>query len=232
MNLYKFAVSISRALLIRRRNRASRAGHRVGRFTENESRSARCHNYRVGLKGFQFQRLQIHRNQTATNLIIVQNEREHFPAFVFIDFSRRFPFTNLFIERVKKLLTRRCARKSRSMMQSSAETPKIEKAFLRPRKRNAHSIEQIDDLRRHLAHLLHGRLVRQKIAAVNRVVEMFPRRIAFAFRVYRAVNSALSADRMRAFYRNDRNQIDFVPGFGNFHRRRKSRQTAADNSYF
>ena len=45
---------------------------------------------------------------------------------------------------------------------------------------------------------------------------MFIWRIAFAFSVHRAVNAALSANRMRAFDRHDRNQINFVSRFGIF----------------
>ena len=117
-------------------------------------------------------------------------------------------------------------------MQSSAESAKVQKTFLRPRKRNAHPVKKINDLRSHLAHFLDGRLIRQKIAAVNRIVKMFPRRIAFALRIDRAVDAALRANRMRTLDRNDRQKINIVSRFGNLHRRRKSRQAAADNCYF
>jgi len=117
-------------------------------------------------------------------------------------------------------------------MQRSAKAPEIDQAFLRARKRDAHPVEQIDDLRRHLAHSLDGRLVRQKVAAVNRVVEMLGGRIALPLRVDRAVDAALRADRMRALDRHDRDQIDVVSLLGDLHRRRQSCQTAADNRYF
>ena len=51
---------------------------------------------------------------------------------------------------------------------------------------------------RGVAHLLDGRLVRQEVAAVDRVVEVLPGRVALALRVDRAVDAALRADRVGA----------------------------------
>ena len=100
---------------------------------------------------------------------------------------------------------------------------------MRAREGNAHAIEKIDDRRRHFAHGFGRRLVREKVAAVNRVVEMFPGRIAFAFGVDRAVDAALSANRMRALHRNDRKKIDRVTRLGNPHCRRQTGEAAADD---
>ena len=85
----------------------------------------------------------------------------------------------------------------------AAEATEVEQSFVRAREGNAHAIEQVDDRRRHFAHGFGGRLIGEKVAAVNRVVEVFPGGIAFAFCVDRAVDSALRANRMRTLYRND-----------------------------
>ena len=66
------------------------------------------------------------------------------------------------------------------MIKRAAETAIIEHSFRRAIERNAHAIQQIDDARRRFAHALDERLIRQEIAAVNRVVEMLLRRVAFA----------------------------------------------------
>ena len=184
------------------------------------------------LKSLQLERLQIHRDQPAANLMIVEHEREHLPAFVFVDLAGDFPLANLLVECVQKLLAGRGSGECRAVMQRSAKAAKIEQAFLRARERHAHAIKQINDRRRHVAHAFDRRLVREKVAAVNRVVEMLRRRIAFAFRVDRAVDPALRADRVRALYRHDRDQIDIVPRLRDLHRRRKTRKPAADDRDF
>ena len=70
---------------------------------------------------------------------------------------------------------------------------------------------------RHLAHRFDRRLVGEEVAAVNRVVEVFPGRVAFAFGVDGAVDAALRADRMRTLHRNDREQIDRMARLSDLH---------------
>ena len=81
-------------------------------------------------------------------------------------------------------------------------------------------------------HPLDRRLVREKVAAVYRVVEVLGGRIALAFCVDRAVDAALRTHRVRTLDRNDRDEIDLVPGFGDLHRRGKPSKAAADDRYF
>src|SRR5260221_5929162 len=104
--------------------------------------------------------------------MIVQHERKHLPAFVLIYLSLCLPLANLFVEGVKKLLTRRGAGKGSSMMQRPAKSPKVEQAFLCPGKWHTHAIKKIDDLRSHVAHPFDRRLVGKKVAAINGIVDM------------------------------------------------------------
>src|SRR6185295_13329138 len=117
-------------------------------------------------------------------------------------------------------------------MFSTAETTEVEESFRSAREGDTHAIEQVNDRRRHLAHRFRGWLVREKVAAVNSVVEMFPRRIAFAFGVDGAVDATLRADRMRALYRHDGKQIDSMAALRDFHGGREARQPASDNRDF
>jgi hypothetical protein len=55
--------------------------------------------------------------------------------------------------------------------------------------------------------------------------------IAFALSIDRAVDTALGADGVRTLHRHDGKQIDFVTGFGDFHRRRQPSQPATDHRY-
>jgi hypothetical protein len=111
----------------------------------------------------------------------------------------------------------------------AAEASEVEQAFLRAREGHAHAVEEVDDRGSHLAHGLGGRLVGEKVAAVDRVVEVLPGRVAFAFGVDRAVDAALRADRVGTLDGHDREEINFVSRLGDLHRRRESRESAADN---
>ena len=146
MNLNKLAVRVPCTLLITSRDGTAGTGHRIRRFAEDQPGPAGRHDHGIGRKRFQLKRLQVHRDQAAANLMIVEHERKHLPAFVFCDLSVDFPFADLLVECVQKLLAGRCTGKCRSVMQRSAKTAKIHQAFFRSRKRHAHSIEQIDDL--------------------------------------------------------------------------------------
>src|SRR5688572_4750498 len=105
------------------------------------------------------------------------------------------------------------------MMQGSAESPEVQQAFLRTRERYSHPIEQVDDLRSHVAHPFDGPLVGEKVSAVHGVVKMLRRRITLALRIDRAVYTTLRAYGMRALHRYYGDQVDLVPGLGYLHRR-------------
>src|SRR5690242_17389461 len=101
--------------------------------------------------------------------------------------------SDLLVERIQELLAGRSSGECSAVMFGAAETTKVEQAFVRAREGNAHAIEQVDDRWRHLAHRFCGRLVGEKVAAVNSVVKMFPGRIAFALGIDGAVDAALRA---------------------------------------
>src|SRR5687767_14433030 len=104
MNLDKLAVGILRALLITSRSGAARADHRVCRFTEDESWSTGRDDHCVSGKRAEFERLEVHRDQSAANLVIVKHERHHFPVLKLSHFTVHFITAYLFIKRVEQLL--------------------------------------------------------------------------------------------------------------------------------
>src|SRR5215475_6493205 len=103
------------------------------------------------------------------------------------------------------------------MMSRAAKTPEVKQSFARPGEGNTHAIEQVDDRGRHLAHGFRRRLVREKVTAVNSVVEMFPGRVAFALCVDGAVDTTLRTNRMRTLYWNYREEIYSVTCFRDLH---------------
>src|SRR5215211_8581008 len=103
-------------------------------------------------------------------------------------------------------------------MKGSAEATEIQQSFRRAREGDAHAVEEVDDCRGHLAHGLGGRLVRQEVAAVDRVVEVLPGRVALALGVDRAVDAALRADGVRALDGHNREEVYRMPALGDLHR--------------
>jgi len=98
MHLNEFTIGIACSLLITRRDGTACAGHRVCRLAKDKARAAGCHDNGVGLECFQLEALQVHCDQSTTNLMIVENERKHLPSFVLVYLSSDLPFPDLFIK--------------------------------------------------------------------------------------------------------------------------------------
>jgi len=75
----------------------------------------------------------------------------------------------------------------------------IAEAFGRAAKRDADAVEKVDDPRAPVAHFLDRRLMREKVAAIDRVVEVLEFVVALlAGHVVDGVDPALRADAVRA----------------------------------
>ena len=68
----------------------------------------------------------------------------------------------------------------------------------------------------HVAHQLHRRLVGEKVAAVDRVVEVLPGGVALALQVLGSVDAALGADRVRPLDRDDGEEVNMTSHLGDF----------------
>src|SRR5262249_15480882 len=97
---------------------------------------------------------------------------------------------------------------------------------------HTHSVEQINNPRRRLAHGFDGRLIAEKVAAVNRVIKMLPGSVALAFQIFGRVDAALRANRVRAFYRHDGKQVDVPAHFGDLDDCREPCQSATYHDDF
>jgi hypothetical protein len=122
---------------------------------------------------------------------------------------------DLLVERVKKLLAGGGSGERGAVIERAAEAAEVEQAFGRAIEGNAHAVEQIDDAGSGLAHGLDRRLVGEEVATINGVVEMLVGGIAFALQILGGVDASLRADRMRALYRDDREQVNLAAHLGN-----------------
>ena len=129
MNLDELAVRVFRALLVAGGDGAAGADHRVRRLAEDQTRSTGRDDHGVGRKRFQLERLQVHRDQAAAHLMVVENERQHFPVLELSDLAADFVTAHLLVERVKKLLAGRGAGESRAVMFRAAEAAEVEQSL-------------------------------------------------------------------------------------------------------
>ena len=125
MHLNKLAVAVLRSLLITGCHRAAGTDHRIGRLAKDESRSTARDDHRIGSKGLQLERTQVHRDEPTTHLMVVEHQRHHLPTLVLLYLAGDFKPADLFIECVKKLLTRRCARESSAVVLGPAKPAEI-----------------------------------------------------------------------------------------------------------
>ena len=87
-------------------------------------------------------------------------------------------------------------------------------------------------LRRPISQFLDRRLVLQEIAAVHRVVEVFPLVVAqLPGKIVDAVDAALAHSAVRALDRQQAHQAHAAIQFGQFHGGRQPGQSAADDHY-
>src|SRR6202047_1357786 len=139
---------------------------------------------------------------------------EKLPVLVFLYLALGFVAADLLVERVEKLLPRGCAGERGAIVERAPETAEIEQALGSAIEGNAHAVEQIDDARSGVAHGLNRRLVGEEVSTVDRVVEMLPGGIAFAFKVLGGVDATLRANRVRALYGDDGEQVDLAAHLG------------------
>src|SRR5689334_12050904 len=104
MHLDKLAVSVFRALLIRGGDGATRADHRIRRLAEDQARTACRDDHGVRGKRFELERLQVHRDQSATDLMTIEHKRQHLPMLKLSYFAVDFVATHLLVERIEQLL--------------------------------------------------------------------------------------------------------------------------------
>src|SRR3981081_2821586 len=118
------------------------------------------------------------RADTAADAASVEHGRKKLPVLVLLYLAFGFVAADLLVERVEKLLAGGCSGKRGALVEWAAEAAEIEQTFGRAIEGKAHAVEQIDDARSCVAHGLNRRLVGEKVASVDRVVEGGPRGIA------------------------------------------------------
>ena len=174
------------------------------------------------------------RDDTAADTLLVADDLDELPELVLLHAALDFPATNLLVERVQELLTRRGAREDRALVLLTAEVTEVEHALSRTRERHAHAVEHLDQLRRCLDHALDGELVGEEVAAIYRIIEMLIDGVMLPLRVHAGVDAALRAQGMGAFDRAVGEQVNLAACLADFQRSHKAGEAAAydDNLFF
>src|SRR3989442_1554956 len=214
MDLDELAVGVVRALLVRGPGGAAGVDHGVRALAEHHARAARREHDRRGGERVYLDAGQVERGDAAAASRLVDHRRAELPLLQFPDAPRGLVAAHLFVEGVDELLARGRSGEGRAMEERAAEAAEVEESFRGAVERYAHAVEEEDDPRAGLAHRLHGRLVGEEVAAVDRVVEVSPGRVALPLPVDRGVDPALCAHRVRAFDRHDGEEVDREPRFG------------------
>jgi hypothetical protein len=113
-----------------------------------------------------------------------------------------FVAPDLLVERVEELLAGGGAGEGGAVVQRSAEPAEIEVPFRRPVELHAHPIQEVDQIRRGIAHRLAQRLIGEEVAAFDGVDEVDLGGVVFSPDVDGAVDPPLGADGMGAPHRH------------------------------
>ncbi len=194
VHLDELAVGVEGALLIDGAGRRARVDHRVGRQPEDQAGAAGRQDDGIGGEGPDRHALHVLGDDAAAGARVVEDGAEELPVLVLVHQVARFLAAHLLVERVQQLLPGGGAREGRAVVLGAPEAPEVQIPLGRAVKHHAHAVEQVDDRGALIAHVLDDGLVGQEVAAVNRVVEVDPGRIALALRIDRGVNAALGAD--------------------------------------
>ena len=229
VNLNELAVGVDDALLEDGRLRRAGADHGVGALAEDGADAARGQDDGVGREGAQFHGAQVEGGDAAGHALGVDDGGEKLPALVLLHLAFGLVAAHLLVERVEQLLAGGGAGKGGAVVERAAEAAEVEQPFGGAIEGHAHAVQQIDDRRSGLAHGLDRRLVGQKVAAVDGVVEVLVGGVALALQVLGGVDAALRADRVRALDRDDGEQVDRAAGLGDLDDRREPGQPSANH---
>jgi hypothetical protein len=172
VHLDELAVRIGRAVLVGGRGRGTRVDDRVGRAAEDDAGTAGREHHRRRREGLDPHRVHVQRHNAAAVSRLVAHEAEELPSFVLADEPFDLVPPHLLVEGIEELLARGRAREGGPVKLRASEAAEVEKALGSAVEHDAHTVEQVDDPGRRVAHGLDGRLVGEKVAAIDGVVEV------------------------------------------------------------
>ena len=229
MDLEELRVAELCALLVNGGNRGAVADRGSRAAAIDLARAARCEDDDVSRERDDLHGVHVLCDDAAADAVLVLDDADEFPELILLDAALDFPAADLLVESIEELLARRGARKARALVLLAAEVAEVEDAFCRARERHAHAVEHLDELRSCFDHALDSELVREEVAAVDRVIEMLVDGVMLALRVHAGIDAALGAEGMRTLDRAIGEQVYLAAAFADFQRRHEAGQAATDD---
>ena len=159
MNLQEFGVADFCALLVN-----SGYGRTIA---DGGSRAAAIYltgaagskDYHISGESHDFVGVHVLRNDTTANAVLILDDFDEFPEFIFLDAALNFPAANLLVESIEELLARGGAGKYGTLVLLAAEVTEVKHTFRRTRKRHTHAVKHLDQFRSCFNHALNSQLV-------------------------------------------------------------------------
>ena len=209
---------------------AAGADHRHRRLAVDQPAAAGGHDHGVGEEGLDLHRPHVLRDDALAVAVRIEDGPEELPELVLADEALGLPAAGLLVEAVEKLLAGGGAREVGPLEEAAAEEPQVPLALGGAVEGHAAAVEQVDDLRGPVGHLVDRRLVVEEVAADERLVHVLPLGVALlAGHLVAGVDAALGAHGVAALHRDHREQVHRQPRLGHADRGGQAGQPAADD---
>ena len=231
MDLQELRVADFCALLVYSRNSRTIADRGSRATTIDLTRAAGCQDDNISREGYDLVGVHILGNDTTANAVLVLDDLDEFPELILLHAALDFPTANLLIKSIQQLLTSRRTGEAGTFILLTTEVTEIEDTFSRTRERYAHAIEHLDELWSSFNHAFYSQLISQEVTAIYGIIEMLINAVVLALRIHAGVDAALCAQRMGAFDRAVREQVNLAAVFADLQRSHEAGKTAAyDNN--
>ncbi len=215
MDLDELAVGVPRPLAIAAGRGGAGAHHGVGALPEDEAAAAGGHDHRVGAEGPDLHGAEVLGHDALAIAGVVDDRPQELPVLVLGDLAFALVAADLLVEGVDQLLAGGRAREVGPLVERAAEEAEVALAFGGAVEGHAHPVEEVDDLRGPVGHLVDRRLVGEEVAAVDRLVEVLELGVALlAGHLVAGVDAALGADGVGSLHRDHREEVDRNARFG------------------
>ena len=152
MDLDELAVRVPRPLLVRRGCRRSGVDDRVRGTAEDDAGAARGEHHGHRRERLDAHRHAVERHDPAAVSVGVAHEPQELPHLVLVDEPFHLEAADLLVERVQELLAGRRAREGGAVELRASEAAEVEQSLGRAVEHDPHTVEQVDDAGRRVAH--------------------------------------------------------------------------------
>ena len=220
MHLDEFTVAIPGPGPVGAADGAAVADHRHRAAAVDQAITPSGQHDRIGREGPELHRDEILTDRPAAEAILVEDGGQEVPKLMFCDHPLDLVAANLLVKGVEQLLAGCGPSKARPLVERAAESPLIAKAFRSAVEGHSQPVHQVNDPRSPVGHFFDRRLVLEKVAAVDGVVEVFPFRVSLLPRErVDAVDATLGTDAVRPLDWHETEQVDMHSQFRQPHGR-------------